>query len=419
MKKYIFPFFLLLSFSLFGSNDSIGIPGYRPIKIDFFEKIPWVLDVRVLTDVTLNTTQDYLSVYDSSALVWKKIKVNTFFSTGGSGTYWALGSQAITAESSIGSTDAFGVNFKTNNTNRLRLSSAGRFFSGTLTDVVLTATDSVKIVGLSMDLAPTNELKVTSSAQTSLRSIGGLHSYISATSPNASGNAGHLWENSADANNGYNMRREADGVFYFARASDYPYSTEIDTIFTYNPSTGVFDFDVTNLTFNGTTVAGDFLVNGGNAGAVTMGSTDDDIDIIANGNVHITIAETGGGQVDFSGDDLTDIDNITAQDIFLDGGMLQSDLGTTTASANDITLPMDGNLVKITGNTIINTISTTGWVAGGKCSLIFTNISPAGIANAAGGAGASVLCPGAVTFVPLGNQMIEIGYDGTNFFIHP
>mgnify|MGYP001587811884 CR=1 FL=1 len=249
MKK-ILSVLMLSTFAvlLFANPDSTVIPSYRPIKLAY---IPWTVDIRSLSTVTINNTQDYLSVYDSSALKWTKIKITDFLTETANGEAWLLSGQAITAENSLGSTDAFGVNFMTNNVNRLRLSSAGRLFTGTLTDVNLVASDSVKLTGATIDLAPTAELKVTSGAQTSLRSIGGLHSYISATSPNASGNAGHLWENSADANDGYNMRREDDGKFIFARATDYPYSTETDTVFRYNQSTNTFDFDVTNLTLNG------------------------------------------------------------------------------------------------------------------------------------------------------------------------
>lgn len=62
-----------------------------------------------------------------------------------SGTPWVLGGQTLSATSSIGSTSAHGVNLTTNGTARVYFDASGRFVSGTLTDINLTASDSVVI----------------------------------------------------------------------------------------------------------------------------------------------------------------------------------------------------------------------------------------------------------------------------------
>lgn len=378
----------------------------------------------------------WLALVDSATLV-------------ASGTGWVLGGQNIAAESSIGSNDAFGVNIETNNTNRLRISSAGRFFTGTLTDINLVASDSVKFTGATMDLASTAELKVTSSAQTSLRSIGGLHSYISATSPNAGGNAGHLWENSADANDGYNMRREADGKFIFARATDYPYSTETDTIFNYNQSTNTFDFDVTNLTQNGVALlngtTGDatyWKLGGQNTGAnANVGPTDAfRFGITTNGTARLYFGSTGrmfsntltdvilepsdsakisattidlAGSVKVTGSQVV-TGSVQAVGVTLNAGRLQGAKGADVASANDMTLGSDGNFFHITGTTQINGIASSGWQDGSVIILIFDGLSlTVNDAGSPGGGFLPLALNGAVDFSATQNDVLQFVKDSS------
>ena len=217
MKKTIsILLFGLFSATCFAHGDpkdsTKQIPSYRPIP---WEKVPWVQDVRVLGTVTLNSSQDYLPVYDSSAGVWTKIKASVLLASGtgitGSGT-----------------------------TNRVAKFTA----SGVIGNSSMTDDGSI--------------VTISASGQTAFRTIGGFHSGISATSASGLGNAAVFWENSADANNGYSMRREEDGQFFFARASDYPYGTEVDTVFRYNPATNTFNFIVTNLQQNGSPIGSSY-----------------------------------------------------------------------------------------------------------------------------------------------------------------
>lgn len=120
-------------------------------------------------------------VADTSALTWVKGLINAYNSTTWngsekfvtedaardqfvvleSGTFWALDGQNITALKRMGSNDAFGVYFETNNTDRLKLTSGGAFYGGTLTDFAFTMSDSVLISGTTIDLA--GSVKVTGS----------------------------------------------------------------------------------------------------------------------------------------------------------------------------------------------------------------------------------------------------------------
>ena len=53
-------------------------------------------------------------------------------------------------------------------------------------------------------------------------------------------------------------------------------------------------------------------------------------------------------------------------------GRLQTAMGASVASANNLTLGADGNLFTISGTTQINLIDSTGWSAGSRVTLIFS-----------------------------------------------
>lgn len=61
------------------------------------------------------------------------------------GVFWKQNGNSFGAESDFGSNDAFGVNLETNNTRRLRISSGGRLFSGTLTDARFSVSDTFSV----------------------------------------------------------------------------------------------------------------------------------------------------------------------------------------------------------------------------------------------------------------------------------
>lgn len=76
----------------------------------------------------------------------------TWQTPGGSGTPWVLGAQTLTATSALGSTSAHGVNLTTNGTARIQLDASGGVRSGTITDLVVTASDSIALNSAGPDL---------------------------------------------------------------------------------------------------------------------------------------------------------------------------------------------------------------------------------------------------------------------------
>lgn len=64
--------------------------------------------------------------------------------------------------------------------------------------------------------------------------------------------------------------------------------------------------------------------------------------------------------------------------------------GADVASANDLTLGLDGNVFEITGAVQINAITTATWLNGSQITLLFTS-TPTVKNNTAGGAGTAVL----------------------------
>jgi hypothetical protein len=85
---------------------------------------------------------------------------------------------------------------------------------------------------------------------------GNFHAYERIRSPNAAGYAGINLANSGDSTNTYTWRRSPDGNMDLVMSNDFPYTTDDDSIATYNPTTGVWDFQVTSVTNNGIALGG-------------------------------------------------------------------------------------------------------------------------------------------------------------------
>lgn len=101
--------------------------------------------------------------------------------------------------------------------------------------------------------------------------------------------------------------------------------------------------------------------------------------------------------------------------LFLTNTRFEQTKGTNTAAANNLTLPVDGNLVTITGNTQINAITTSNWQAGSHITLLFTG-TPTVKHNTAGGAGTAVLfLAGSVDLTASNNTVLGLVYDGTQW----
>ena len=89
--------------------------------------------------------------------------------------------------------------------------------------------------------------------------------------------------------------------------------------------------------------------------------------------------------------------------------------GTTTAAANSLTLPFDGNAFTISGNTQINAITTYAWQQGSVIYLRFSG-TPTVKDNTAGGAGTAVIqLSGNVDFVAAAGDLLVLQYNGTDW----
>jgi hypothetical protein len=89
--------------------------------------------------------------------------------------------------------------------------------------------------------------------------------------------------------------------------------------------------------------------------------------------------------------------------------------GTDTAAANDLTLPLDGNLFFITGNTQINRIAVLDWQAGSEITLIFTGTPTIKHNQATGGGFNIILLNGSVDLVAAPNTVLKLIYDGVSW----
>lgn len=132
---------------------------------------------------------------------------------------------------------------------------------------------------------------------------------------------------------------------------------------------------------------------------------------------------TSGGGGDFNGD-LLDIYSFKSSSqalvLFIDDfgniNITKRSLGAsvTTASANNLTLGITNQNI-ISGTTIINAITTTGWTAGSKVTLIFQGVVTVKH-NTAGGAGtAKLFLAGSVDLVTAANTVLGLEYDGTQW----
>lgn len=88
-----------------------------------------------------------------------------------------------------------------------------------------------------------------------------------------------------------------------------------------------------------------------------------------------------------------------------------SGMGTNTAAANNLTIPLDGDTVRITGATQINAL-TKNRGSGQRITLVF-DANPTVKHNTAGGAGtAKVMLAGAADFAASANDTLSLFYDG-------
>jgi hypothetical protein len=98
-------------------------------------------------------------------------------------------------------------------------------------------------------------------------------------------------------------------------------------------------------------------------------------------------------------------------------GRILTDKGADVASANDMTLGMDGNYFEISGTTQINRITTTTWQAGSFCIMKFAaSVTVAHQGAATSGALARINLSGSANFGATANDTLTLVYNGTDWF---
>jgi hypothetical protein len=105
-----------------------------------------------------------------------------------------------------------------------------------------------------------------------------------------------------------------------------------------------------------------------------------------------------------------ELNNSSSKGVFIGAGRFQEKQGADVASANDLTLGVDGSVFEITGATQINAITTTNWQNGGKITLLFTS-NPTVKNNTAGGASTAViLLAGGADFAATSGDVLTLVY---------
>ncbi len=108
-------------------------------------------------------------------------------------------------------------------------------------------------------------------------------------------------------------------------------------------------------------------------------------------------------------------DIVASAGIKMVGRMLNAQ-GADVASADEITLGIDGNYIDITGTTTINHIANTSWLAGAIVMLQFdASVTVTHNAASPTGTEASILLAGAVDFSATAGDTLVLVYDGTTF----
>lgn len=94
-------------------------------------------------------------------------------------------------------------------------------------------------------------------------------------------------------------------------------------------------------------------------------------------------------------------------------GRIQTKRGADVASANNLTLGIDGSSFGVTGATNINGIASAGWQTGSAVKLFLLGAITVKNNTAAGAGFASFKLQGGVDFVGAAGAVLTVEYDGT------
>lgn len=107
---------------------------------------------------------------------------------------------------------------------------------------------------------------------------------------------------------------------------------------------------------------------------------------------------------------------ICAENELIAEGRLKTAKGSDVASADEITLGVNGNYFDVTGSTTINHINKTGWPAGTAVILQFdASVTVTHNAGTPAGTEADILLAGAVDFSATVDDTLQLAYDGVTW----
>lgn len=102
-----------------------------------------------------------------------------------------------------------------------------------------------------------------------------------------------------------------------------------------------------------------------------------------------------------------------AKKLFTVSGRVRRSKGADVASANDLTLGLDGNCFTVTGTTQINGIATADWTAGSDVVIEFSAALTVKHNTAPGAGFAPLYLAGAVDFSATADDILYLYYNGT------
>lgn len=128
------------------------------------------------------------------------------------------------------------------------------------------------------------------------------------------------------------------------------------------------------------------------------------------GHLHTGLWAPNGSRVEIQ------TDNNGNGNVTLNGTRFQCAIGAAVASANNLTLGLDGNWFPMTGTTQINLIDTTNWQGGSVITLRFSGSLTVKHNQAPSGNFKAILLNGNVDFVATAPATLTLGLDNGTWY---
>ena len=124
--------------------------------------------------------------------------------------------------------------------------------------------------------------------------------------------------------------------------------------------------------------------------------------------IHDVINTSGDSILKLSVGAAADVLELASAGIATVNGRFRKAQGADVASANDITLGLDGNTFEITGTTQINRIVNTDWQNGNKITLLFSSTLTVKHGQASGGSNITILLDGSLDFSATAGDVLRL-----------